>query len=506
MMGKMRGFGGAVLCLLILSCLLSLPAAAQDPGGLPAGVRRVLEDPLYRHARWGFVFKDLATGKVLHALNEGTFFRPASVAKLFGAAAALDRLGSAFRVVTTVYRRGEVDAAGRLQGDLILVGGGDPFLGHGRASSLEDLARQVRAAGIRKVLGDVLVDDRAFSAYEAFSVSDPGRLLYRVSPAMVLDNLVEVTIKPTREGEGAAMTWYPHTSYLRPGAPCRTVASGPVRLSVSIDHEGRINGQGGIPRGGEPLFMRVPVSDGSSFVRSLFMDALRRQGVTPPSRVGRLNRPRLLPPVNEYRRLTAVAVRPSPPLGEWVRRILKDSHNPGADLLPLVMAVSAGKGSFPEGMALVKETVNRAGMDPRCVSLGDVSGLSTADLVTPLCVVSLLEFMKGHREYGVFRDSLPVLGEDGTLRGRGENSPARGKVSAKTGTVGLFDLLNDSGIVHVKGLAGYLTTAAGRETAFALFVNDVHVTDAPDRPGMRRLMDKVLDDLVGIVTAVYLAD
>jgi D-alanyl-D-alanine carboxypeptidase/D-alanyl-D-alanine-endopeptidase (penicillin-binding protein 4) len=67
-----------------------------------------------------------------------------------------------------------------------------------------------------------------------------------------------------------------------------------------------------------------------------------------------------------------------------------------------------------------------------------------------------------------------VLGVDGTLADTvGRDSPARGKVFAKTGTYGDPDLLNDRVILRSKALAGVMTTADGRRLAFAFFVNEV---------------------------------
>src|SRR5206468_4059740 len=86
---------------------------------------------------------------------------PASVEKLYTTSTLLLRMGPAATLRTTAVAAPDavVDAAGTLQGDLVLVGGGDPFFGD---DSAQILARAVRAAGITRIAGAVVGDERAF--------------------------------------------------------------------------------------------------------------------------------------------------------------------------------------------------------------------------------------------------------------------------------------------------------------------------------------------------------
>ena len=143
--------------------------------------------------------------------------------------------------------------------------------------------------------------------------------------------------------------------------------------------------------------------------------------------------------------------------------------------------------------------------DPGSVSLSDGSGLSRANLVTPGSVVQLLSYMTTHRNYQVFRDALPVLGIDGTLTWTGKKSSSQGKILGKTGTLPLVDLLHDSAIISSKALAGYMTTAKGRQIAFAFFVNDIHTTDVRGKMETMKLTADTGADLMRIAEALYLA-
>src|SRR5262249_56365116 len=99
---------------------------------LPAEIRAIMEHPLYRYARWSIYVADLRTGAPLYDHQGRELVVPGSVTKLFPGAAALDAYGPDYRFETPVYRRGEVDGQGALQGDLILVASGAMTMG-GRA-------------------------------------------------------------------------------------------------------------------------------------------------------------------------------------------------------------------------------------------------------------------------------------------------------------------------------------------------------------------------------------
>src|SRR5262249_8520272 len=153
--------------------------------------KEVITGADYKSARWGILVVDAATGKTVYEHNADQLFAPASVTKLYSCAAALVELGADHRFETPVYQRGKL-AEGKLHGDLILVASGDFPLGglndksgkmlfadsdHIYASpcntetaltdsdvlaGLKDLAKQVKASGVREVTGDVLIDDRLF--------------------------------------------------------------------------------------------------------------------------------------------------------------------------------------------------------------------------------------------------------------------------------------------------------------------------------------------------------
>ena len=107
----------------------------------------------------GALVRDLTTGEVLFELRPGVDRIPASVAKLYTTAAALRRMGASNRLNTDVLASGTLDGDGRLDGDLVIRGGGDPTLS---ASDIAILAGRVGASGVRSVSGSVIGDESRF--------------------------------------------------------------------------------------------------------------------------------------------------------------------------------------------------------------------------------------------------------------------------------------------------------------------------------------------------------
>ena len=118
--------------------------------------------------------------------------------------------------------------------------------------------------------------------------------------------------------------------------------------------------------------------------------------------------------------------------------------------------------------------------------------------VVPRATVQLLRHLSTRKDFSVFEEALPVLGEDGTLaRSVDPDSPARGKVRAKTGTLYFENTMNNRELLTSKALAGYLTTAKGRRLAFAMFVNGTHLPDATETRREGRTLGKLCEIVYG---------
>jgi D-alanyl-D-alanine carboxypeptidase/D-alanyl-D-alanine-endopeptidase (penicillin-binding protein 4) len=484
---------------VLLAGLAAVPAAG--PSLLATKLDEVIDGPDYRSSTWGVLVVDAKTGTPVYSRNPDTLLAPASVTKLFTCAAALTALGPDRTFETAVYARGPIDG-GILRGDLVLVAGGDLTLGgrttkdgrvvfrdrdHTYANSglmeaeltdtdplagIDALAKQVKAAGVRQVDGEVLIDERLFARTRT-SGSGPEA----ATAIVVNDNVIDVVVEPAPlSGAPAKVTLRPQTAFVQLDALVGTgPADTPTAVQIHPVGPNQIVVRGRIARASKPVVRIYPVDDPALFARAVFIESLRRNGVAAVAPVARqigFN----LPDRDAYSRLPKVATFTSPPLKDVVHVTLKVSHNLYASTLPSLLAAAKGHTTAEAGMREQRAVLKEIGVDVKAVSFGGGAGGAPADHVTPRATIQLLQGMSKRPEWAAFRDGLPVLGVDGTLVDAVKpDNPARGKAAAKTGTLIWYDAVNDRYFLKSKALAGVLTTKAGTELHFAMFVNNVPV-------------------------------
>ncbi|HUE15765.1 MAG TPA: D-alanyl-D-alanine carboxypeptidase/D-alanyl-D-alanine-endopeptidase [Planctomycetaceae bacterium] len=451
---------------------------------------------------------DRPAGEVVYECDADKLGPPASTAKLYSVAAALDALGNAYCFETPVYRRGVVSAKGVLEGDLMLVAVGDLTLG-GRTTAtneieftrsdhtyanplgvavltsgdplagLNSLARQVAGAGIRRVRGQIIIDARLFDP-----ATSTGSGPAQVTPILVNDNLVDLAVTPTAIGSRAKVDWRPRSAALEVDAQVDTIAAGGT---TKIECHSV----------GEDRFVYAQeVADPAKWARSLFIEALERAGVTVSASVYEANPANLLPKQGDQSGLVRVAVLKSPPFKENARLALKVSHNLHSSTLPLLIAVRHGKRRLQDGLRLQHDFLKHAGLDADSISLSAGAGGAQADCTSPRMNVALLRYLATRPDFAVFERALPILGVDGTIADDvAKGSPARGKVPAKSGTLCWKNLMNDRLLLTSKAMAGYLTAKSGRELVFSFVVNDVQLDDM----SQTKQLAKVLGHLCELV-------
>jgi D-alanyl-D-alanine carboxypeptidase/D-alanyl-D-alanine-endopeptidase (penicillin-binding protein 4) len=504
--------------------LVAFPAPAHDAVDAATRLKKeldaVIDGPDYKHGTWGVLVVNAKTGQTVYERNPDALLSPASVTKLFSTAAALIAVGQDATTQTSIYRRGAV-VDGVLRGDLILVAAGDLTFGgrtkdgktvfkdkdHTYANSglgeseltdtdplaaIDDLARQVKAAGIKQVDGDVLIDDRLFARVQGTG-SGPDA----VTPIMVNDNVIDVLIEPgKKEGDPAKLTTRPKSDFYQVDAVVATASSKSlpmIQLTPISPTQFAVRGK--IPAGGKPQVRIYPIDEPALFARAFLIEALRRQGVRANAALQRAPIAEF-PPRNHYEKLEKVATFTSPPFKEAITVTLKVSHNLYASALPCLVAASKGMTTLDAGLREERSILNSLGVDVNQISFGGGAGGAPADHVTARATVQLLQGMARRPEWEAYRAALPLLGVDGTLaEAVSASSPARGKVSAKTGTLVWFDAANGRLLLKSKALAGAMTTKSGTELFLAMFVNNVPL---PDGVGVTR-EGKVLGKLCEIL-------
>jgi len=498
--------------LIGLFCIgLLAPAPAVEPPNQPAAdlgkeLARVLDRREYKPAHIGLLIVEEDSDKIVFELNADKLFAPASVTKLYSVAAALDRLGPDHRCTTHVRHTGKIEGD-RLHGDLILVASGDLTMG-GRTDSqgriafsnndhtyagftgnavltepdplagLHALARQVAARGIRRIAGEVLVDDRLFDKAES---TGSGPVL--VTPIYINDNLIDFEVSPGKVGEKASLRVRPITPDYTVENEVKTVQAGePSRVTVTSPAERHFVIAGQIAAGSRPIVRIREVPEPTAFARMHFIEVLKRHGVHMEAmQAPGLRQAAALPPSRDVAALPSLARLESPPFSENAKLILKVSHNLHASTLPILLALTEGNRTLAAGLRAQRDQLRKIGVDVETISFGGGAGGARGDLVTPRATVQLLQAMRKRPCFHSYYDALPILGVDGTLATAVKpDSPARGQVRAKTGTYTVANTLNSQFVLTSKALAGYLTTASGKKLVFCFFVNNTHLRPGED--------------------------
>ena len=479
-----------------------------------------ISQPRFAAAAWGIKIVSLDTGKTIFEHNPQKYFSPASNAKLYTAALALDRLGVDYRIKTSLYSTARPDASGTLKADLIVYGRGDPTMaarlnGGDYFKGIEPLVTQLVNAGVRRIEGD-LVGDESYFAGPPFGSGwewDDLQAYYgaEVSALTVNDNAVDLFVKPAdRAGMPCRITTGPATSFVTvmnrtqtspKGTESRVVVYRPVGENIIY-----VSGRLAIDSNG--YYNSVAVHNPAGLFVSVLKDALAQRGISVTGRTRVIDwKYREVTPL-DLTKLVELGWIESMPLADIVREMLKPSQNLYAQLLLLQVGANAGRfaddngagksvrgdpnqqtevsndtrlsgatarsstgreaageGKTTEeiGIEALNDFLTGVGVKKGDVLLEEGSGLSRRDVITPEATVALLSYMNRSRLAETYKGALPVAGVDGTLQHRMKGTPATGNVRAKTGS-----------LRYVYTLSGYLTTGAGEKLAFSIMLNNYY--------------------------------
>ena len=488
----------------ILVLLLAAAASAQSTQPDPALARRIdslLAAPELQRNHWGVQVVSLPEGRALYQHNSDKLLQPASNTKLFATAAALGLIGTDYKFQTTVEAAAAPDSKGRLAGDLLLVGRGDPNLSArvlpfkdktelegSTTQALEDLADQVVKSGVKQVDGDVIGDDTYYVwEYPDGWTRDDLQWDYGapVSALTINDNSVFLDIAPgDKIGDRAAIKLDPYSDYFQINNRVVTVAAG-VKKEIGIHRDPgskHIELWGSIPIDSKAEGEELAVEDPAEFAAQIFRTLLVKRGISvlgqararhivasdepafpEPGGGGQAQQAAQAAPQTATTPIRFVlAMHESKPLYEDLRVINKVSQNLHAELaLRLLGKLKANNGSIAGGLSVLKGFLAQIGIQPDEYFFRDASGLSRETLATPAAFTKLLRYVYSQPWAEKFLDTLPRSAVDGSLRERLNHDHAKEHVRAKTG---LYE--------HVRTLAGYAQTASGTNVAFSIMANN----------------------------------
>ncbi|MGA2482277.1 MAG: D-alanyl-D-alanine carboxypeptidase/D-alanyl-D-alanine-endopeptidase [Candidatus Acidiferrales bacterium] len=478
--------------LILAALLLAVPAGAQSSGvkrvAQSAATRRaalrfakrvdtLLAAPPANQANWGILVADAKTGEALYAHDEKKLFIPASNMKLFTTALALATLGPEYRFHTTLETRARLLEKGRLDGDLVLVGRGDPNLSNRKFPFVEkpetdgppekvlaELADKLVARGVREIGGDIVADDSYFPPGRYAPGWEIDDMVWEygtaVSAIAVDDNTTLLTLSPgTREGDAVSATVEPKTEdFAVENGVTTSAAETKSDLVLTREPGARLVViRGTLPAGSAPRILVLAIEEPAEHAAGMLKRLLEERGV----HVGGCARAKHAEDAVSGERMV-LAEHISPPLAEALVPVNKMSINLHTEMLLKAAVRQQGPWKKPEEVTdFAWQFYRAADIEEGDLVFTDGSGLSRGDLVTPRAVVTLLRYAQGQAWFPVYFASLPVAGQDGTLEDRMKDTQAAGRVHAKTGSH-----------EHVAALSGYAETLGGREVVFSIFANN----------------------------------
>jgi serine-type D-Ala-D-Ala carboxypeptidase/endopeptidase (penicillin-binding protein 4) len=472
---------------------------------LKSRIEQIVRQPALEPGFFAVKIVSLDTGAVIFEQDANKFVRPASNMKLYTVATAFDRLTPDYRFITSVYAK-EKPEDGKVKGDLIVYGRGDPsiaarFNDGDYFKGINALADRIVAAGVKRVKGDLVGDESYFNGAPLGSGWEWEDLTWSygapVSALNINDNAIDLNVKPgDRVGAPVIFTTGPPAASFVTIVNRATTAERGSRSNLRVYRglgANTVELSGTLPLGDAGWVGGVAIQDPALAFATMLRDALAKRGVKVDGRVRTVNwrtGGSIIPPVSYVAlvQMTNVPQAPtpveiatfqSPPFSVIAAHTLKPSQNQYTELilrtLGKTQATFANEGGRTRdneeaGLEVVRNFLRQAGVADTDVALNDGSGLSRNDLISANTTIALLTFMSKHKYFEQFREALPIAGVDGTLRTRMRGTPAEGNLRAKTGSLS-----------SVASLSGYVTTAGGEHLVFSMMLNNY-----PDAAAVRR--------------------
>ncbi len=457
--------------LLSILCTISI---GQDLTSLNNLISKYQRSELFKNSLWAMHAKYLESGKVIVDQNSSISVAPASNMKLLTSSAALDILGEDHQFVTRIYFDGTIDNQGTLNGNVYLVGGGDPTLGYDLVEGslpldalMESWVQAINKIGIKKIMGNIIADDLLYdekSIPDNWSWIDIGNYYGAGANALTINNnLYFLYFKPSKTvGETAeVLRTEPIVEGLQFTNLMKTGKKGsgdngyiycaPLQYNATL--------RGTIPAGVNEFSIKGSIPDPPLFAVQKLKQALSKKGISVDG-----NPQKLINKIT-YDSSKIITETYSPPLKDIVYIVNKRSDNLYTEILFKAIGLAIeGSGTIESGEKGVKKFLQQNGINSDGLIMYDGCGLSRSDAVTAKMISDLLEKMTKKEYYNSFFNSLAVVGDPndiGFFKSMGRGTEIEKNAHIKSGVI--------SG---VRAYSGYLKDRKGRTIVFSLIANN----------------------------------
>jgi D-alanyl-D-alanine carboxypeptidase/D-alanyl-D-alanine-endopeptidase (penicillin-binding protein 4) len=448
-------------------------AAAIPVAGSPRSLEALQHDidailaaPALERGYWGVIVESLDTHDVLYARNARKLMMPASTMKIVTLATTAERLGWEYRYDTRLLAGGPI-AAGTLDGDLIVVGSGDPSLTEATADAVfASWADALKTQGVTSVSGRLIGDDRALDPEPlgmGWSWDDlPDGYAAGVGALQFNEDMARVTIAPgAAVGAPATIVLAPAAAELTVENHMTTVPAGGVSSFETHRKPGSalLELRGSVPLGAAARVHTVSVDNPTRFFVEALKRALIASGVAVRGAAVDID-DIAEPAATEH--MPALVSYQSAPLSILAARLMKTSQNQYAETLLRTLGAAGGVPTAANGAATAASILQEWGVPAGGLIQRDGSGLSRYDYVSPETLAAILAHVDGDVTLRApFEAALPIAGRDGTLSNRMKGTAAEGNARAKTGSMS-----------NVRALCGYVTSASGERLVFSILANN----------------------------------
>lgn len=462
--------------LLVFCAFISLNCLGQNLNQrIQKAYDQFAKDPQLQNGLSSLTVINTQTGEVIFSANGNTGLPPASTLKTVTSITAFNVLGKDFTWKTSVAYTGSISSEGTLEGDVILLGSGDPTLGSARYSQsapkplLERWVAAIRQAGIKRINGSVLSDDRLFGTqslplgwiwqdignYYGAGTSNltwaenqfgllfkagakAGQLtkLVRTEPATDYLKIVnEVTTGPAGSGDNVYAYSSPYSDIIY------------LRGTYGLDLQ-------------KTIFASLP--DPAFEVAYRLEDTLNRSGIT-VNKAASTARRFLLNSQRFPENSKVIDTYTSPDLGKVVYWFNQKSLNIYGEQILKTLTLKQNKNINTDGAEVIQDFwTNKLSIDPNSLKILDGSGLSPENRVTTLTMARILHSAKKESWFNTFYDSLPLYNN----------------MKMKSGS-----------IRDVLAYAGYQTSSSGVQMAFSIITSNYNGGTSAIRQKMFNMLD-----------------
>ncbi|MFM6976508.1 MAG: D-alanyl-D-alanine carboxypeptidase/D-alanyl-D-alanine-endopeptidase [Sphingobacteriaceae bacterium] len=439
---------------------------------------RLAIDAQMAYASASLTVLDAETGALVFSKNGSQGLAPASTLKTVTSATAFHLLGADFAFETSLAYTGTLSPNGILNGDVVILGNGDPSLGSWRYEQtkteliLKNWLNAIKKLGIKSITGKIIGDDRVFGTQiipDGWIWQDIGNYYGGGASALSWrENQFDVYLKPgAKVGDPVSVQRvFPAMPYLKLVNEVSTgvAGSGDKVFAYAAPYSDLI-----YLRGTYAIDLAKPVSpsipDPAFDAAFRLADTLKTSGIAVQQGFTTWRRLTLDPAwtAGEYHIISSSR---SPNLNELVYWFNRKSINLYGENLLKTFALKQGKpAESGEGAQVLKAFwKQKLGIDPNSINITDGSGLSPADRITTLTMARILQSVRKEPWFNAYYESLPVYND----------------MKMKSGS-----------IADVLAYAGYQTNAAGHKLVFSFIINNYNGSTS----AIRQKMFKVLDEL-----------